>query len=174
MSTTMNAKTAIPSGPDARVLARVPDEGYGPGAWHGPDLKAALADVTLELAFWRPGPARHNIAEIAIHHAYYVHSVRGRLLGTAPEPFVLQGEDWFKLEGRAGMSWPEIVAMVEKEYGRLAASVADICAARVQSPLPEAERFDLILGITCHAVYHAGQIQLIKRLRAIENTVRAS
>jgi hypothetical protein len=26
------------------------------------------------------------------------------------------------------------------------------------------ERFALVLGITCHAVYHAGQIQLIKRL----------
>jgi hypothetical protein len=26
-------------------------------------------------------------------------------------------------------------------------------------------RFDLVLGITGHAIYHAGQIQLIKRLR---------
>ena len=29
-----------------------------------------------------------------------------------------------------------------------------------------AEAFDLVLGITCHAVYHAGQVQLIKRLRS--------
>jgi len=28
----------------------------------------------------------------------------------------------------------------------------------------EKERFDLALGVTCHAVYHAGQIQLIKVL----------
>jgi hypothetical protein len=34
-------------------------------------------------------------------------------------------------------------------------------------PSPLAERaVDLVLGITCHAVYHAGQIQLIKRLAA--------
>jgi len=32
------------------------------------------------------------------------------------------------------------------------------------SPLGESEWLDLVLGITCHAVYHAGQIQLIKRL----------
>jgi hypothetical protein len=25
--------------------------------------------------------------------------------------------------------------------------------------------FDIVLGIACHAVYHAGQVQLIKRLR---------
>ena len=40
-------------------------EGYGENAWHGANLKTALADVTPELAFWRPGPDRHNIAEIA-------------------------------------------------------------------------------------------------------------
>src|SRR5258707_6467298 len=48
---------------DSRVVA----EGYGPGAWHGPDLKAALTGVTPELAYWRPGAGRHNIAEIALH-----------------------------------------------------------------------------------------------------------
>jgi hypothetical protein len=46
----------------------------------------------------------------------------------------------------------------------LAALIEDIGAGRVKSTLPEAERFDLVLGITCHAVYHAGQVQLIKRL----------
>ncbi len=69
MSTIANAKTTIPNGLDARVMARVIEEGYGPEAWHGPDLKAALADVAPELAFWRPSPGRHNIAEIALHHA---------------------------------------------------------------------------------------------------------
>src|SRR5881628_3576194 len=81
MSTTTSAKTAIPDGLDTTVLARVIEEGYGPGAWHGPDLKAALADVPPELAFWRPAPGRHCIAEIALHHAYCTRSVRGQLAG---------------------------------------------------------------------------------------------
>jgi len=34
-----------------RIHSRVLNEGYGPGAWHGADLKAALADVTPDLAF---------------------------------------------------------------------------------------------------------------------------
>ena len=66
----MPAKTTIPDRLDPQVLTRVLEEGYGPGAWHGPDLQAALADVSPELAFWRPGSGRHNIAEIALHHAY--------------------------------------------------------------------------------------------------------
>jgi hypothetical protein len=136
-------------------LSRILDEGYGPGAWHGPDLKAALADVGPKLAFWRPAPGRHNIAEIALHHAFYVRSVRGQISGTPPEPFVLEGEDWFD---PSGLSWPEIQAVVEEQQSRLVAAVADT--------EPDAERFNLVLGITCHAIYHAGQVQLIKRLNA--------
>lgn len=134
-------------------LSRILDEGYGPGAWHGPDLKAALADVGPDLAFWRPAPGRHNIAELAVHHAFYVRSVRGQLSGTTPEPFVLEGEDWFDA---SSLSWPEIQSVVEKEQGKLAAVAAEL--------EPNPERFNLVLGITCHAIYHAGQVQLLKKL----------
>ena len=48
----------------------------------------------------------------------------------------------------------------------MATAIADIRVGRAQSSLTDAERFDLVLGITCHAVYHAGQVQLIKRLGA--------
>jgi hypothetical protein len=48
--------------------------------------------------------------------------------------------------------------------GRLAAVVGDIEAGRIRSPLSETERFDLALGITCHAICHAGQVQLVKVL----------
>ena len=160
MSTATTTKTAIPKGLDARVLSRIIEEGYGPGAWHGPDLRAALADVTSDVAFWRPAPERHNIAELALHHAYVVHSARQQLTGAAPEPFVLEGEDWFPLSERSKLTWPEILRVVEKEHEQLAAAISGKATA------VDSERFELVLGITCHAVYHAGQIQLLKRLRA--------
>ena len=141
-------------------LTKILAEGYGPGAWHGPDMKAALTDVSDELAFRRPAPGRHNIAEIAVHHAFYVHSVRGRLLGTAVEPFPFEGEDWFSVE----LPWSKAQTLVADQYGLLAGVVSDIAADRIQSPLGDDEVFQLVLGITCHAAYHAGQIQLIRRL----------
>lgn len=165
MSTATSAKTAIPKGLDSRVTARIVEEGYGPGAWHGSDLKAALADVPAKLAFWRPAEGRHNIAEIALHHAYCARSVRGQLSGTAPEPFVVEGEDWFAVADGSRLGWPKIREVVDGEQRRLSAVLAEIAAGQVKSPLTDAERFDLVLGITCHAVYHAGQVQLIKRLR---------
>ena len=149
----------VPAGLKSRVL----QEGYGPGAWHGADLKAALTEVTPALAFWRPAPGRHNIAEIALHHAYCIRAVRSQISGVAPEPFVREGDDWFELENEQAMWWAEVQSTVESEQSRLAALVAQI-EGGVSSPLADADRFNLELGITCHAIYHAGQIQLIKRL----------
>src|SRR5512137_64893 len=163
MSTASSTKAAIPGGTDERLFSRIIEEGYGPGAWHGSNLKMALADVSDELAFWRPSPGRHSIAEIALHHAYCARSARGQLSGTSPEPFVLEGDDWFELPGQSGLDWLKIQTVLDEEQGRLASLVADIGAGRVKTPLEEAARFDLVLGITCHAIYHAGQVQLIKR-----------
>lgn len=160
MNTTAATDAAVPAGLESRVLS----EGYGPGAWHGADLKAALAGVNPALAFWRPAAGRHNIAEIALHHAYCTRNVRAQVSGVPAEPFILEGDDWFDVPDDTALTWQQIQATVDSEQGRLAALVADIEAGKTPSPLPDAERFNLVLGITCHAVYHAGQVQLIKRL----------
>ena len=155
----MSTSTAV--GIESRVL----NEGYGPGAWHGPDLKAAITEVTDKTAFKRPGPGRHSIAEIALHHVWCVRSVIGKLTSTEPGRFILEGEDWFELSGERP-TWPEIVALLDAEQKKLGKAVSRLSAGKLESPLNESERFDLVLGVTCHAVYHAGQIQLVKRLLA--------
>jgi hypothetical protein len=162
----MNASgPAAQNGFDARLFPRIIDEGFGRQAWHGPEMKAAIADVAPDLAFWRPAPGRHNIAEIALHHAFWVHRVREQISGVT-EAFVMPGEDWFDLPDASAMSWPGVVAALQAEQAHLVALGADLAAGRISSPLPESDRFDRILGISCHAAYHAGQIQLIKRLRS--------
>lgn len=155
----MNAATSVKA-----TLARILEEGYGPGAWHGPNMKAALADVAAEAAFRRPGPGRHNVAEIAMHHAWCVHSVATKLADDDRGPFPLAGTDWFPLSSERDMAWPAIVATLEDEQRRLETVLTQLASGQRRSALGEAERFDLVLGITCHAVYHAGQVQLLKVL----------
>ena len=56
-ATKTEEKTLLPAGLGARILR----EGYADAeAWHGNNLRAALADVSPELAFWRPAPGRHT------------------------------------------------------------------------------------------------------------------
>ena len=49
------SKTPTPAGLPAATFNRILDEGYGPGAWYGSDLRAALAEVKPNAAFTRPG-----------------------------------------------------------------------------------------------------------------------
>ena len=160
----MSTSTAVTPSIQSGIASRVLREGYGPGAWHGADLKAALADVSPALAFRRPGAGRHNIAEIALHHAYCVRNVRARLSGSDAEPFVLTGEDWFDLDSESTLTWRTVRATVDAEQQQLGNLIAAIEAGTAVSPVSDSERFDVVLGITCHAIYHAGQVQLIKRL----------
>jgi hypothetical protein len=52
----------------------------------------------------------------------------------------------------------------DTEQRRLVDAIVGILE-RTQPSLKDGECFDILLGITCHAVCHAGQIQLIKKLR---------
>ena len=161
-------RTPTPTGLPTQTLNRILDEGYGPGAWYGSDLRAALSDVTAAGAFRRPAPGRHNVAEVALHHAYWAGQVTAKLTGGDPgEPsaFPLVGkEDWFDVNDESKLSWAAITALVDASQQRLSRAVGEIASGARVSPLSEAEQFDLVIGITGHAAYHAGQIQLIKKL----------
>ena len=163
MSTTAT-KTPTPTGIPAAALRRVLDEGYGPDAWYGAGLGTAISDVTADAAFRRPADGRHNIAEIALHHAFWTREVRRRLTGKVDEPFPLDGEDWFDLEKNSPLKWKDIVATVEVEEKRLADAVIGVAKGKVKSPLSSEEQFDQTIGIAGHGAYHAGQIQLVKKL----------
>jgi hypothetical protein len=109
---------------DSRMLA----EGYGPGAWHGPDLKAALDSVTEEVAFWRPATGRHSIAEIALHHAFCTRAVLAQVSGVEAAPFVLSGDDWFALSDERTLSWKAVKETVATQHDRLTTAIGDIDA----------------------------------------------
>lgn len=148
----------------AATLNRILDEGYGPGAWYGSDLRAALTGVDTADAFKRPANGRHNIAEVALHHAYWVGQVESKLTGEGAAAFPLVGEDWFELEDEKKVSWRAIVTLVDASHQRLSRTVGEIAGGKRPSPLSDAERLGFVIGITGHAAYHAGQIQLIKKL----------
>jgi hypothetical protein len=157
-------KTPTPVKLPAATLNRILDEGYGPGAWYGSDMRAAVAGVSAADAFKRPGKGRHSIAEVALHQAFWAGVVESRLTGAAPPPFPLEGEDWFALENGSPLSWKKVTQTLDAAQVRLSQAVSEIASGARTSPLGEAERFDQVIGIMGHAAYHAGQIELIKKM----------
>jgi hypothetical protein len=142
-------------------LFEIIDQAYDRKAWYGPNLRQSLRGVYCEAAAWRPGPARHNIWEIAVHAAYWKYVVRRRLRGDKRGSFALKGSNWFKrpLE-LSEKAWRADLALLESEHRQLRQAVVDYLAGKAQD-VPER----MIFGAAFHDVYHAGQIRLLRRLQ---------
>ena len=158
-------QASIPSTIPAGVFPRLIDEGHTPSAWYGTNIVTAIEEVDAAAAARRPQPGRHNIGEIAIHHAYWLHEVRARLTGTRT-PFALEGEDWFEWDGGSALPWAEVQTILRQEVEGLRKDVEAIEERGRNSPLPRAGRFEQVLGIAGQGAYHSGQIQLLMLLVA--------
>lgn len=158
------------------LLLRILDEAYEKKAWHGPNLKGTLRGVTVSEAVWRPAPDRHNVWELALHAAYWKYAGWRRLTGEKRGAFPVDGSNWFvRPEPSPGgrgrevateKAWRADLALLDREHRRLRAVVEKIPASRLSSlSRGSKHRIDtLVYGIAAHDVYHAGQIQLVKRL----------
>jgi len=143
------------------------DEAYKRAAWHGPNLGGSIRGLTASEAAWRPKAGRHNIWEIVVHAAYWKYRVRRQLLGEKSGSFSVQGSNWFvRPVGLSERSWRADVVLLDQEHQRLRAAVSELGpedldrSARTSKTLVRR----LVTGIALHDVYHAGQIQLIKKL----------
>lgn len=155
--------------PEINLLLRIVDEAYERKAWHGPNLLGAIRGLEARQAAWRPAANRHNIWEIVVHAAYWKYIVRRRLLGEKKGSFPLKGSNWFvRPATMTSEAWRNNVVLLEEIHRKMRAAIAGL-APRDLDRIPPGSRVSntaIISGIAAHDVYHAGQIQLLKRLAA--------
>jgi uncharacterized damage-inducible protein DinB len=143
------------------------DEAYSGTSWHGPNLRGSIRGLGSSEAAWRPGRGRHSIREIVIHAAYWKYAVRRRLRGEKRGSFPLKGSNWFVRRRREpGTSWADDLALLESQHSLLRGAIASISPADLRRRPARGRQTceTLVRGIAAHDLYHAGQIQLIKRL----------
>ena len=149
------------------LLLRILDEAYEKKAWHGPNLKGTLRGVSVQEAVWRPAPDRHNVWELALHAAYWKYAGWRRLTGEKRGAFPVTGSNWFaRPESPTEKAWRSDLALLDEQHRRFRNAVAKIPARELSAVSRGSKhRIDtLVYGIAAHDVYHAGQIQLVKRL----------
>lgn len=143
---------------ERELLLHLLDEGYHRVAWHGPTLRGSLRGVSAKEAAKRPAPGRHSIWELAVHAAYWKYAVWRRLTGAKRGTFPRKGSNWLPTPSPASpAAWKRDVAMLGEMHRDLRKVVEGL---RELTP----RRRRLIAGIAFHDVYHAGQIQVVKRL----------
>lgn len=141
------------------------DEAYDRQSWHGTNLRGSLRGLTEAQADWRPAPGRHSIRDIAVHAAYWKYTVRRRLTGEARGTFVLKGSNWFPPD--PARSWAADLALLAAEHRALRAVVSRLTPGDLARRIGKGRVTVayLVRGIAAHDLYHAGQIQMLKRLQ---------
>ncbi len=153
--------------PEVALLLRIVDEAYERKAWHGPNLRGSIRGLDAHDVAWRPANGRHNIWEIVVHAAYWKYIVRRRLLGEKKGSFPLKGSNWFvRPITITPEAWRSDVTLLEDMHRKMRDAIAGL-SPRDLNKVPPGSKVSnaaLISGIAAHDVYHAGQIQLLKRL----------
>lgn len=154
--------------PRSEILIQTFDQAFDKPAWHGPNLRNSLRGVKPPEALWRPAPKRHNIWEIALHCAYWKYAVWRRITGAKRGAFPHKPSDWPRLPSpQSSRAWSEDLALLEHWHSQLREEILRFPATRFnKKPTGSSVSFlRTIYGISSHDLYHAGQIQLLKRLQ---------
>lgn len=152
------------------LLLEVFDQAFNVRAWHGTGLWGSIRGLTPREALWRPRPGRHCVWDLVLHTAYWKYIVRRRLTRDTTIEFPREGSDWLPLPRRPdAKAWKRDVALLREQHRLLRAAIARFPKSRLRvkawrSTWSNAQN---IYGIASHDLYHAGQIQLIKRLGSL-------
>ncbi|MBM4160427.1 MAG: DinB family protein [Ignavibacteria bacterium] len=149
------------------LLLSILDEAYQKQAWHGPNLRGSIRGLSAKQAAWRPSPRRHNIWEIVLHCAYWKYAVRRRIFGEKRGSFPVKGSNWFvRPVTKTEKAWREEIRLLESCHRSMRDAIAQLNPSDLKR-IPrgsEVSNARIVFGIAAHDLYHAGQIQLLKRL----------
>jgi hypothetical protein len=156
-----------PVDPAVRQLLAIMDAAYDRKSWHGTNLRGSVRRVTAQQAAWRPAGDRHSVWELVVHAAYWKYVGLRRLTGAKKGSFPLKGSNFFERgENITEKAWKEDIALMDRTHADLRREVEELTAEDLERipPGSQVSNFALLSGVAAHDLYHAGQIQLLKRL----------
>lgn len=155
--------------PEIRLLLDMLDRAFDSKGWHGTTLLGALRGVTPDQAVWQPGPGRNSIWALTLHTAYWKYVVRRRLERARERGAFPRGpSNWPAVPEPTLAAWRADVRLLQRMHAELTATVKAFPPRRLgaRSPRGQWTMAQMIFGVASHDLYHTGQIQLIKKLRA--------
>jgi DinB superfamily len=132
-------------------------------AWHGPALLELLHVMDAATAAARPLRDVHSIWELVLHVSAWDGAAHRRLGG---ETVQLTGTANFPVIHKATQAaWREAIAHAKHTHDVLVNTVAALPESRLRDRVP-GKRYDfyfMLHGVAQHALYHAGQIAILKK-----------
>lgn len=140
---------------------------YDGRSWHGPNLLGSIRGLTPEEAFFRPGRGRHTVYDLVLHAAYWKYVARRRLTGEKRGSFPVKGSNFFpEPKVKAAPAVQGARALLEEAHRALVAAVEAMPDEAFSERRGEWTAGEIVAGVAAHDLYHAGQIQLVKKFFA--------
>jgi uncharacterized damage-inducible protein DinB len=137
-------------------------------AWYGDSLRKILAKVTAKQAEARPIPNAHSIWELVVHVEAWVKFCLGAVQGTPIPawPAMPKEQDWPPVIETGEQVWKVAVDSFFSTHLKLVEALKTLSDDRLEATVPGRSYnfYHLFQGMIQHAVYHGGQIALLKKM----------
>ncbi|HEY7406176.1 MAG TPA: DinB family protein [Candidatus Angelobacter sp.] len=142
----------------------------GGDAWYGDSLRKILDNVTAEQAQARPIANVHTIWELVVHVEAWVKFCQGAIEGV-PIPAwatMAKEQDWPVVGDTSEAAWKQAVTSFLATHLKLVEMIEGFSDDRLDATVPGRSYnfYHLLQGMIQHAVYHGGQIALLKKTLA--------
>ena len=134
-------------------------------AWHGPAVKELLAEVSATQAAARPIASAHSIWELMLHIEAWENVAIAAISGIAmPKPMPPE-QDFPKVTDKSEAAFKKANERLFEVNQKLGGAIEKFDAKRLEDTVPGRayDFYHLFHGMTQHALYHAGQIALLKK-----------
>jgi uncharacterized damage-inducible protein DinB len=149
--------------PETTRIADQLKRAYAGDAWHGPALMEILAGVNAASAAARPIPNAHTIWELTLHIAAWDSVILRRIGGKPASP--TDEENFPRVKEATESAWRATLADLQRQHQELLRVISEMPDSRLTQPVPgkDYDFYFLLHGTVQHALYHAGQIVMLKR-----------
>ena len=132
-------------------------------SWHGPNLVKTLEGIDYTQAMQRPLGERHSIWELTDHISFWMEEVWKSVRDHAdlnPD----KKKDWAEM-GASAEEWKQSVNRLEAAVNMTLDALAEWSDEDLYKQVPGTEYTfkQMLHGMVHHNLYHAGQINLLKK-----------
>jgi len=122
-----------------------------------------LAGVDASAAAARPISKAHTIWELTLHISAWDSVILRRIAGKIASPS--DEENFPKIKDTSEAAWRAALANLQRQHRELLRMISEMPDSRLSEQVPgkDYDFYFLLHGTVQHALYHAGQIVLLKR-----------
>jgi hypothetical protein len=135
-------------------------------AWYGDSVQKILAGITARQAFARPIASAHSIWELVAHVNVWAQVAVDAINGIPLPKFPMAKErDFPEITKTDQDSWQAAQQQLFETYRKLCKEIEKLDDSKLEEKVPGRSYnfYHLLHGMAQHAVYHAGQIALLKK-----------